>query len=455
MFGSGGLVAAGFLAVLLVLGGGGSPAPLPELVLELLAAVLLVLWLFTPWAGPDWMRVPRPAWLIAGLVTAVPLLQLIPLPPFIWHALPGRELERAALALIDSQDQWRSWSQAPHRTLASLLSLLPPLLMLVMTSALSRDGRMTLIYSIAAIALATLVLGALQLSAGDASPVHLYEVTNPLLAGFQANHNSTADILLIALMTSPVILRDLADRRIIARNRGLILGIAAASIALIAFGVVLTASRMGIFLLPVPLLASLWILRPWLVLSWRTVAYTTAGALGLLAIGLLMLRDNPVLAAIIARFDFSEELRPQLWRDGLYVAQKYFPFGVGMGDFVPALIADERLEVVRPSLPNRAHNDFIELASEAGIAGVAALSAIWLMLTRAFWQAMKRRPGQTGVLAMFAGATLVILALHSLVDYPFRSMSLAALGAVCAGLLLTPRLDGEVASQESVSGEAR
>ena len=135
------LAAAGFLAIAIALGGGGSPAPLPELILELLAALFVLVCVFAPPVGLDWHRVPKSAWEIAALVAAVPILQLIPLPPLIWHALPSRELEIQALALIGEQDTWRTWSLAPSRTLASLLSLAPPLLLLLLTTALDRSGR--------------------------------------------------------------------------------------------------------------------------------------------------------------------------------------------------------------------------------------------------------------------------------------------------------------------------
>ena len=449
------MAAAGFLAIGLALGGGGSPAPLPELILELLAVGFALVCLLAPPSGLEWHRVPRAAWITAALVAAIPLLQLIPLPPAIWHALPGRALEVQALALIGAENNWRAWSLAPSRTLASLLSLAPPLLMLVVTSALGRSGRLWLVRTIALMALATLLLGTLQLSAGDTSPVHLYHATEPLLFGFQANHNGTADVLLIALATVPVLLRDLVERRIVANRASVVLGIAGAAIAVLALGVVLTASRMGIILLPVPLLASFWLLRPWIPITLRTLGYGLGGVLAVAILALLFLRDNPVLATIIARFDFSQELRPQLWRDGLYVAQKYFPFGVGMGDFVPALVADERLEVIWPSLPNRAHNDFLELACEAGILGLLALFAISLMLSQALWAKLRGPPGLSVTLAIFAGAGLAILSLHSLVDYPFRSMALACLGAVCAGLLLTPRQGNGPVSNAPDPGKTR
>ena len=159
---------------------------------------------------------------------------------------------------------------------------------------------MTLIGSIATMGIATLVLGALQLTTGEDSPANFYGNTMPMLVGFQANHNSTADVLLIALMTGPILLRDLVERRIVAGNPGLLLGIAGATIALLAFGVFLTASRMGILLLPIPFLASLWILRPWIKVSWRTLAIGLGGALSVAVLGFLLARNNPVVATMFS-----------------------------------------------------------------------------------------------------------------------------------------------------------
>ena len=191
----------------------------------------------------------------------------------------------------------------------------------------------------------------------------------------------------------------------------------------------------------IPILACIWILRPWITISARSILNGILGVCLIGIFGLALASQNLTIQGILVRFDFGEELRPQLWRDGFYVAQKYFPFGVGMGDFVPAFVADERLEVVWPSLPNRAHNDYLELACEAGLAGLLALWAISLILGRALWQKLHGRSGQPAALTIFAGAGLAILALHSLVDYPFRSMALACLGAVCAGFLLTSMND--------------
>jgi hypothetical protein len=98
--GQGGLLTAIFLALALALGGGGSPAPLPEIILECLAVLFAVMWMLGALSAPQWRQVSGIAWIIAGIITAVPLLQLIPLPPLIWQALPGRSVEVDALTLI-------------------------------------------------------------------------------------------------------------------------------------------------------------------------------------------------------------------------------------------------------------------------------------------------------------------------------------------------------------------
>lgn len=440
---SSGLLAALFLAAALALGGGGSPNPLPELILESLAGLTAVLWSFGVLRSPGFSCVPHTARVIAIIVVAIPLLQLVPLPPVLWHALPGRKIEYDALALIGEQSDWRAWSLAPARTLSSLLALGPPLLLLTMTSALGEGGRLALIRAVAAMAIATLIMGALQHAAGDDSPFQLYGEVTPALTGFQANNNATADFLLIALMTAPLLVRGAVIGRVIPDKPGIVLPISAIFMMICALAVVLASSRMGIALLPIPIIASFWMLRPWINPTSRGLLIALLGCLVAVPILVALAQTNSVLAGVIARFQFSNELRPQLWHDGLYVAQKYFPFGAGMGDFVPAFIADERLVSVNQSMPNRAHNELIELTTETGVFGLLALVATVFLLIREAIRAARRASRQSIGVIWFAATSLIILSLHSLVDYPLRSLSLASLAAVCAGLLLTRSSDAE------------
>jgi exopolysaccharide production protein ExoQ len=442
-----GWLCAALLGAALILGGGGSPAPLPELILELLAAAAMATWLLS---GSLRHRVPRQAWWIAALIAVIPLVQLIPLPPGLWQAMAGRELARDALALIGAENGWRAWSLAPDRTLASLLALGPPLAVLVMTAGLRRPGRIALLGVICVAALLTLVVGALQLSGGPDSPLRFYGTSDQVLLGFQANRNSTADLMLIAIVALPALVVELARRDSFPLSRGFVIGTSLAGMVLGTLGVVLTASRTGIVLLPLALIAAAAVLRTWLGISRRRLIVSAGAALLAIAVAAWLLWNSAVLTRLTARMDFSAELRPELWRDSLYAARLYFPWGVGMGDFVSAILAGERLEVVRETLPNRAHNDYLELAVEAGAFGLAALGAIAAILALAARKALRRAATGSAALPIFAIAALGLLALHSLVDYPLRSMAMACLGAACAGLLLGPRTDPILASEASV-----
>lgn len=429
-------ICAALLGCALLLGGGGSPAPFPELVLQIIAACAFAAWIL---ATPDWYGVPRTAWVIAALIVAVPLIQLVPLPPAFWQAMAGRETVREALALIGQEHTWFSWSLAPSRTLSALLALGPPLAVLVMTAALDRSGRIVLLAVICGAVLLTLVVGALQLSGGSDSALRFYGPSDRVLLGFQANRNSTADLLLIGLIAAPALVVELARRDRFPLSRGFVIGAAAGAMALCLLGIVLTASRMGIALVPVAFIAGLAILRTWLGLSVRRTALFALLILVAGAASAWLLWNSAALTRLTGRLDFAAELRPELWRDSLYAARQNLPWGVGMGNFVSAILSGERLEVVRQTVPNRAHNDYLELAVEAGVFGLAVLSVIATTLMLAARKALRKAASGSAAVPLFALSALIVIALHSLVDYPLRSLSLACLGAACAGMLLPPR----------------
>lgn len=418
----------------LVLGGGGTPAPLPELALQLLAFVALAIWALV---GPRALPTAAPAaWWIAGLVLALPLFQLVPLPPAVWQSLPGRDLEREALALVGAQDTWRPISVAPARTLAALLAIIVPAIVLIMTASLDRAGRGMVVAAIAGIGLLALLVGVAQMAGGQLDSFRFYVPDVGYLNGFQANHNSAADVLLVAMVAFAASVREWGARRRGDARTGYRLGLVAGACVLFSFGVFLTASRAGVFLLPVAWGAVVVIVRPWLNLSRRTVL---AAAFGLLAVVVgvaILLQTNAVATRVADRFAFGNEFRPQLWRDALFAAREYLPWGAGMGAFVPVFLAIERLEVVDPSMPNRAHNEILELLVEGGVFGMALLAVIVGLLVRRALAAWRQPPVGSSAQVYFAVAVFCVFALHSQVDYPLRSMSLACIAAVAAGLLM-------------------
>jgi O-antigen ligase len=438
-------VAALFLACAIVLGGGGSPNPGTEVLLQLLfvAAGLAWLWLRAP-DGSVPMPRARSFWLIAALVLALPLVQLVPLPPGMWTRFDGQGDRAAALALVGQAEAWQPLSRSPARTLAALLAIVPALFAFFTAAALDARGRRWLAGTIAAMTLAAALLGVAQVSLGFASAPYLYAQNSPTLTGFQANRNSTADVLLIGIPASAAFLMPalvgrergsawLADRRAAAM-------LLAGAVAVLSFATLLTASRVGIALLPVALLGVWAILLPALsgLGRWRLVpAFAAVAAVPTIAL-IAWRTGNTALRTVAERFVFAGDPRLELWRDAWFAARQAWPVGVGIGGAQPALVAAERLEVLDPLVPNRVHNDYLELVLEAGLPAIAVAIAIAVLLAVAAWRSWRSRP-QDRHLTLLGIVILTVAAAHSFVDYPIRSMALACLIGTGAGLLMSTR----------------
>src|SRR3546814_6781585 len=85
---------------------------------------------------------------------------------------------RQALALVGAENSWMPLSVSPARTLASLLSLIPPMAMLYFTTQLTVRDRSRLLGLLSALALLSVVVGVLQLVSGNGNWFQFYGSTN-------------------------------------------------------------------------------------------------------------------------------------------------------------------------------------------------------------------------------------------------------------------------------------
>lgn len=424
----------------IILGGGGTVNPQTEMVLQVLTALLMLPLV----VSSDWQRgmgpVQQPAWLLGFLVLLIPVLQLVPLPPSIWQDLPGRAVEVQSLALVQADQSWMPLTMAPSRTFASLLSIICPVLLMLQVSRLSLRGRNWLCAVIVVGGLASLALGVLQLSRTGGLEWSLYsEFSEGYLVGFQANRNAEADILLISILAMGVLA---AARLGDGRNHALTWAGLFLSMLAFAVGLFMTGSRTGIGLSIITVAFLSIMLWPKLR-NRRKAAYWLAGsAVGLAVVGSLLLQLQSV-QKVVARFSLVKEARWDLWSDTWYAIGQVWPYGSGMGTIVPMLEAAERLDVVDPTRPVRAHNDWLEWTLEAGLPGIIVLGLIILVIVvialRALVAASRAdaAPGRRAQV-LFGCGLLTVEALHAIVDYPMRSMSLAMLTAVAVAFLLEP-----------------
>jgi O-antigen ligase len=181
------------------------------------------------------------------------------------------------------------------------------------------------------------------------------------------------------------------------------------------------------------------------------------------AAGAVIYATQFALYRILDRFaaDPMTDSRLTIARLTSEAAERYLPFGSGMGTFGPVYGMHERAADALPDIYiNRAHNDFLELWLETGVAGLALAGAALLWLVVRIVRLWGRQvPGMGIDLSLARAATIVIVLIgaHSLVDYPLRTGAIMAIAAFSCGLLVAP-LTGrpqELPDRGRTAGRAR
>ncbi len=408
-----------YLALALVLGGASQDNDGFDLVLRLAGLPLLALGALRLLARED---VSRPALLFLGSLILLPLVQLIPLPPAVWSALPGRAALAADLVAVGAGETWRPISLAPGATWDALFGLTPFAAVFLGVLTLRRSQAQTMWLLVAVIAVISVGLGGFQLGGGPSSPVRLYGPDAGRAAtGFFANRNHWAAFLVASL---PAVAAWSFQRRASADQGrsgvALILG-AVACLALLA-GVAISGSRAGAGLL---LLCAVG-LAPWLGVG-RQVDPRRLLLPGLLLVVSLGLAVAGSWVAADRFADAPRDLRFDIWAEAGRIAAAHLPFGTGAGSFSAVFAGVETPDDLTAGFTNQAHNDWLEIVVEYGL--LALLPVVFLvLLVRQMW---RRGGGQSSV----ALVAIALLLAASLVDYPLRTPALQVLMALLLGSL--------------------
>lgn len=436
-----GVQVTALIIIACLFGGGGVAYGLANLVVQLAALFLLALNGNAVWQllrrSPSLLAMP----IVASL--ALPLLQLIPLPPSLWTALPGREQLVESLAAVGPQG-WRPATVSTARTFVAFLGLIAPFTVIALGLAARKSALDVATQAFIAVGVAGVLFGAVQVLGGNETAVLYPETTAAgVLTGFFANRNSTALFMVCCLL---LLCGRTAGKPLSARWIATF-----SAVLLLTVGVVLTQSRTGLVLLALPLgLALLKTFTGWAERR-RGGAGGNAGR-GMLVAGLAVATVLVGVAAVsaalpqsrldtvLARFDKTGEQRPAIWEDSRFAAQRFWPVGAGMGTFDEVFQIDESLENITPRRAGRAHNDYLEIAIEAGAAGFVLIGLWALWIVWATWSAIGSAVGPTQRWRALSGTGILLaIALQSLLDYPLRNQTMLCLAAFAIVLLAAAR----------------
>jgi O-antigen ligase len=379
--------------------------------------------------------------LLAGAVCALPLLHLIPLPPSLWTALPGRDLMSASFEAAGLPLPFLPLSMRPDETWRALLFLVPPIALLLAVLQMTSVERVWLVAALISFACLNVLVGMVQVISGGNASYYPYAFTNlGRSVGLFANANHTIACFYAIIPIAAALLGDGKLKTPV--PTWAILG---ALGFVFVLGLSLSGSRTALILGGLSLaLTCMFILHAYLhdfVSRTRILLYGALAGLIILPVAL-----GVGLSTILARFETQDVLEDARWSilpGALRALNAVFPAGSGMGSFETVYqIHETYLDVSYPFV-NHAHNDWLEIVFEGGLPGLAILACALGWLTHATICAF-RAPDDGALsdrLAKAAALALWFLALHSLWDYPLRTIALASLVAICFATLRPPAPD--------------
>ncbi|BCX87759.1 putative inorganic carbon (hco3(-)) transporter [Methylomarinovum tepidoasis] len=424
--------------------------------LEMLTFLLLQVWLWHQLRHrqplPAAIRTAKPALWLWGAWLVWGLIQLIPLPPELLSRLSPKTAELQYLPPL-AAERWASLSLSPHDTFVQWLKGLCYATWFFLTLALVNSRRRLRLLAgvIAASAALQAVYGTAMtltgLELGFLIPKFAYVGT---ATGTFVNRNHFANYLaLAAMVTVAAILAQLEDRqrpvssRI--RWRNLLNWLTGNKIWLrlallvTAIGIVASRSRMGngIFFLGLHLAGILAFIR-WPRPTRPAILILIASMiiLDVFIIGSLVGLER--VAQRMEQTSPASEGRDEIARDTLHYWRDFLWTGSGLGTYAVMLPAYKQGDV--KGFYDHAHNDYLELAAEAGLTGMAILGSLVILSLWQGWIALRRsRHPWKRAMALASLTAILMMLLHATVDFSLQIPAnavlftlLLALAWICA-----------------------
>ena len=466
-----------------MLGGGTRSGFLSDALLQLLALPILLYFIWTLSAEPLTRQMKVSLAFCLALV-ALPFLQLLPLPSWLWTWLPNGAASSSAFEVTGQASPWMPLSVTPRATLLVLLSLIPPLAVFLGAVQLSYRERRWLSLVLIGVGIVSVLLGLIQVAQGPASGLRFFEITNPSEAvGFFANRNHFAAfiycVILFAVAWAIPAATDVGEK-LTERQfdvASILKAIAAFTVlVMLLAGETMARSRAGLALTMVALFGALALgLSYRSSVTFRTVNLRERFRLDrLLSISPIKLIAVAIAVTAIfslqyALFRIQERFEADPVDDcaiGFHTQHTRSCEGISaiwVRPWHPSprfILSFEKAEgTMANTYANHAHNDAVEALLETGVFGLALMGffVTWLAYrSAAVWTGPLPRGANEldQTLARAATIAIVLLLAHSFVDYPLRTGAMMAVTAFLCALLIEPPTPQSVALT-TLSGKMR
>lgn len=434
------------LVICFITGGSSARTGLGVSLAELLSLPLMA---FAFWRIRKGQRMARSraALIAAAAIALLPLLQLLPLPESLWLLAPARASLREDLALFGIHDLSLRWSLAPEETERNFYLMLPALALFLVPLALRRKALPMLLWWPVGLALFTLLLAFVQLGMPQESFVNPFPEYEPSLSGVFANKNHQACALAIGLVLALARMIAVFQKPAAYPWKHAAQWLCVLLVAALVLVLPLVKSRAGLLVAMVACGALLMASGPLSPHRWK--ASRAARASALLAVAVLAVGIWGSFAWMQSEVETGKaDDRWSTITATLRLGLDNAPFGSGFGSFVPMFEQATEGSLMRSGYINNAHNDYAQWWFEGGVPAIAtlllSLGVLIVSVRRLLQQPETSASRRTGIAAACA---LLVLLLHSTVDYPLRTPALMAMAGLLAGLVVATSLPAQAGSR--------
>ena len=427
--------------------GGGSRDDIQSLLLLRPLAILFCAYALTVKAPEQGKGRMFPLY-IMGALLALMILQLIPLPPSVWTALPERQIFSDIADIAGIEQPWRPLSLSPSKTLNSLFALAVPIAAMMLYLNLDREYRRRAVPVLIVLCSISALWAIFQVIGPARGPLYIYRITNfGTGVGLFANRNHQA-----VMLASTIVMLGWYAGSLKPHARQAVLKFYASVATILVFVplIFITGSRAGLLLMIPALVLALCLIYLGGYYPGKTARKRRSGSSKfsllsgrrfMLVIGIVTISGMAISSILLSRslaFDrlFSggdvEELRWQLLPTFFTMLKDYMPWGSGFGSFEHVYKIYEPHELLRPSYLNQAHNDWLQFPIEGGVPALLIAIGAIMWFVRRLWTGTKNwrssNPAKYSVLMCLA--VILFLLVASIIDYPLRVPSIMAVFVV-------------------------
>jgi len=358
------------------------------------------------------------------------LIQIIPLPQELWLSLPNREFIKEGYNLLDETRPSLPIAISPSSVIHSLLAILPALTIFLLVGFIASDTERHLAFwTVPFLGTVSLILGFAQVMS-KSEYLLFYDIISPdseIGIFTNINHQATLTAVSLCFILFNTLNFSVTHRSFF--NVRVYIGLP--FIALLVCGLLAYSSVAGYIFIPIILIA---------FIGWGIYlrAYKFKSAFTFIFFLIFAIFIAFIYEYLDGSFTLftssSPTARSTIFLRGMDITIDSWPFGTGLGTFSDIYPHYENINEVTTTYVPHLHNDYLEFILEMGIIGVVLLmGSLWGIMRRA--NVILTKSKNTSNYSTPALFGLLIILVHSIVDYPLRTITIITICSLSLALI--------------------